>query len=99
MQTFRREFYPTQIGNTHLGWMEVSLKKALLAALALSATVFEALPARAADNYQVTQVGTEVPTPGLRRTTFTVSSGPSPLETFHVVRVRQTSLSHVGDPP
>ncbi|MFT3922102.1 MAG: hypothetical protein QM778_06180 [Myxococcales bacterium] len=81
--------------------MEVFLHKSLLAAsFALATTmVIEAAPAQASDNYQITQVGTEVPTPGLNRTTFTVSAGPSALETFHVVRVRQASTSHHGDPP
>ncbi len=80
--------------------MEDPLQKSLLAAtVALAALVTEAQPAQAFDNYKVTQIGTELPSPGLRRTTFTVSSGPSPLETFHVIRVRQTPLWHLADPP
>jgi pimeloyl-ACP methyl ester carboxylesterase len=83
-----------------MGQMEVSLKKALLAlACSLASLAVDVTSAQADDNYRITQVGTAIPTPGLRRTTFTVSTGDSELDSFQVVRVRQAALSHLADPP
>ncbi len=55
--------------------------------------------AEASEPYAITHTATEHPTPGIRRTTYTVSSGPSPLETFHVVRVQKAESPARKDPP
>lgn len=49
--------------------------------------------------YRIEQIVADTPSPGLRRTTFSIAQGDEALNHFEVVRVHKVGISGLDDPP